>query len=310
MIRFSKLVAALAVLPVLAVASPVLADSPGQLTGGSNTFMVKNLTQSGAYANSISATCNEEVQYSVRLHNAAYGGLTNIVVKANIMSGNMTAVPAEGASQGTTGTATVSLPSNGSIAYVSGSSILHDVNGNVIKTLPDGITTAGVNVGNLPGSTTEFVNFKAKVACPPVEQPVYSCDALHVTSKGNRAYSYTVDATAKNGATITGYTFDFGDSNSVNTTVNNTTHTYAKDGTFTSTATVKFNVGGTQKTAVCSQTVTVSTPTTPTPTPTPTPTTPAAIPNTGAGDVLGIFAGASAAGTAAHAIVSRRKRGL
>ena len=136
MIRFSKLAAALAVVPVLAISGSALADSPGQLTGGSNAFMVKNLTQNGAYANSISAACNEEVQYSVRLHNAAYGGLTNIVVKANIMSGQMTAVPAEGASYGTTGTATVSLPSSGSIAYESGSTVLHDVNGNVIKTMP------------------------------------------------------------------------------------------------------------------------------------------------------------------------------
>ena len=58
------------------------------------------------------------------------------------------------------------------------------------------------------------------------------------------------------------------------------------------------------------------TPTTPTPTPTTTPVTPAkavttpakAVPNTGPGDVIGLFAGASAAGTAAHAVVTRRRR--
>ncbi|MDB5161381.1 MAG: exported protein of unknown function [Candidatus Saccharibacteria bacterium] len=51
-------------------------------------------------------------------------------------------------------------------------------------------------------------------------------------------------------------------------------------------------------------------PPTPTPTPvTPAKTTPKALPNTGAGDVVGIFAGASAAGTAAHmAITARRNR--
>jgi hypothetical protein len=55
----------------------------------------------------------------------------------------------------------------------------------------------------------------------------------------------------------------------------------------------------------------VSCPSKPTPTPTPiTPvTTPKALPNTGAGDVLGIFAGATAAGSAAHmAITARRNR--
>lgn len=56
------------------------------------------------------------------------------------------------------------------------------------------------------------------------------------------------------------------------------------------------------------------TPVTPTPTPTPTPVTPTvvtttkALPNTGAGDVLGLFTGASAAGTAVHYAVSRRRR--
>ena len=55
----------------------------------------------------------------------------------------------------------------------------------------------------------------------------------------------------------------------------------------------------------------VSAPPSPAPTPTPTPTpTPQAttLPNTGAGDVVGIFAGASAAGTAAHAVITRRRR--
>jgi hypothetical protein len=47
MIRFSKLAAALAVLPVMAFASPVLADSPGHLESGNLTFRVRNATQNG-----------------------------------------------------------------------------------------------------------------------------------------------------------------------------------------------------------------------------------------------------------------------
>jgi uncharacterized repeat protein (TIGR01451 family) len=56
--------------------------------------------------------------------------------------------------------------------------------------------------------------------------------------------------------------------------------------------------------------VNTPTPVTPvTPTTTTTTTThPTTLPNTGAGDVLGIFAGASAAGTAAHAVIARRRR--
>jgi hypothetical protein len=111
----------------------------------------------------------------------------------------------------------VNLSSAQTVTYENGSTTLYNENGTVIKTLPDTITTSGVDIGALNGSTTEFVNYKAKVSCP---------------SK-------------------------------------------------------------------------------PTPTPTPiTPvTTPKALPNTGAGDVLGIFAGATAAGSAAHmAITARRNR--
>jgi uncharacterized repeat protein (TIGR01451 family) len=198
--------------------STVFADSPGQLEGGAPVYQVKNLTQGGSYAATISPACGDEIQYSTELHNFNNGGLTSIVVTASLPNGTVTAVPAEGASAGTNGKVTVNLPTNGSLAFENGTTVLYNSSGAVIKTLADTITTSGVNIGDLPGSTTEFVNFKAKVNC-----------------------------------------------------------------------------------AV-----------TPTPTPTPTPakpaaTTPKALPNTGAGDVLGIFAGASTAGTALHMAVSARR---
>ena len=49
--------------------SPVFADSPGQLEGGSFVYEVKNLTQAGALANTISAKACEQLQYRVYLHN-------------------------------------------------------------------------------------------------------------------------------------------------------------------------------------------------------------------------------------------------
>src|ERR1700692_4286036 len=85
MIRFSKLAAALAVLPILAVSGSALAGSPGQLAGGDN-YLVKNLTQGGSYANTISATCNDEVQYSMQLSNTQFGGLNNVILKATLPS--------------------------------------------------------------------------------------------------------------------------------------------------------------------------------------------------------------------------------
>ena len=75
----SKLVALTAV-GIITVAlatfslSPVFADSPGQLGGGSEVYKVKNLTQSGSYANTITANACDEVQYSILLHNTSFGG--------------------------------------------------------------------------------------------------------------------------------------------------------------------------------------------------------------------------------------------
>jgi hypothetical protein len=157
--------AAVLVAPALVFASTAKADSPGQLTGGANVYQVKNVTKNGAYASSASAACNEEVRYSVRLHNAAYGGLTNVNVTSDLAKGSVSAVPAEGASAGTTGSVTVTVAS-GNQVYENGSAKLYDANGTLIKDLPDTITTSGVNVGNIKGSTTEFVNFQAKVNCP------------------------------------------------------------------------------------------------------------------------------------------------
>jgi hypothetical protein len=225
MSRLLKISAAtLLVAPVLAFAVTVKADSPGQLGGGADVYKVKNVTKGGSYGASANVACNEEVQYSVRLHNAAFGTLTNVKVTSSLANGTVAAVPAEGASAGTTGSVSVNVAS-GNLVYENGSTKLYDANGTEIKALPDTITTSGVNVGNINGSTTEFVNFKAKVNCPTTPTP---------------------------------------------------------------------------------------TPTpTPTSTPTPTPSegkAPEALPNTGAGDVLGAFAGASAAGAAAHATVRRFRR--
>ncbi|MEJ0073305.1 MAG: hypothetical protein WDN27_04475 [Candidatus Saccharibacteria bacterium] len=173
----ASIAALVAVIPALAFAMPVFADSPGQLQSGSLTYLVKNVTQSGTYAATAAASCNDVVQFSTELTNTEFSQLNNIVVSATLTGANsnsftsvMTAVPDSGASTGTTGTATVTSGTTGTLAYVNGSTKLYDGNGNLLNTLADGIaTTAGVNAGNLAGSTTEYLNFQAKLTCqtPP-----------------------------------------------------------------------------------------------------------------------------------------------
>lgn len=174
MSKLSKVAAGLAAVPMLAFAAPAIADSPGQLEGGAIVYQVKNATQNGSYGSAATATaCNDELKYSVRLHNTEFGKITSITVKATLpatspSASNMTAsgTNSAGATVSTNGTVTVTMGANQSLAYEAGSTQLFDGNAQLISNLPDGITNNGVNAGDLNGSTTEFVTFKAKVSCP------------------------------------------------------------------------------------------------------------------------------------------------
>ena len=318
MIRFSKLAAAIAVVSVLAIGGKALADSPGQLGSGPFVYRVKNVTTNGSYASTANASACDVVQYTTELNNGGFGGLTNIIVKATLpatsstsVASTVTATPDQGASFGTTGTATVNFSTNQSLSYVSGSTQLVDFNGNLIKNLPDTITTSGVNVGDLLGSTTEFVHLQAKVNCPTPPVVSFACTALDVTKIDRTHYDFTANGSAQN-ATISGFTFTLKDANSkvVDTNTASTSATSAvyhfnqEAGTYTVSAQVNTDHGNISSSACVKQITVASVPTTPT---TPTVKT---LPNTGAGDVLGIFTGASSLGAVGHYVVSRRKRSL
>lgn len=173
MSKVSKIVAGLAVVPVLAISGTAIAGSPGQLAGGDN-YQVKNLTQKGSYANTITATCNDEIEYSMELSNVQFGSLKNVTLKATLPSdggvSTATATTDLGGNSGTSDSVTVNLGAKQTQALESGTTVLYDHSGNAIKTLPDTITS-GVNIGTLEGSATEFVNFKTKVSCPTTPKP-------------------------------------------------------------------------------------------------------------------------------------------
>lgn len=320
MSKFSKLAAVIAAVPVLAFAAPVFADSPGQLQSGDDTYVVRNLTKISPYAPTATAGACEELEYSLQLRNTEFGLLKNIVVRATLPSASaktnvstVTATPDSGAAAGTDGSVTVTLDSARTISYEAGKTKLVDGNGNLVKMLPDGITTAaGINVGDLQGSTTEFVDFFAKVNCDTPQTPAYSCDLLHlVVDNDNR--KVTVDkfqTSQSNGAAFKQVTLDWGDKTAaaVTSTAVGQSHQFAADGTYKITATASFTVNGDTKTATsesCSQSVTFSsTPNTP---PTTPPTTPPQLPNTGAGNVVGIVAAAMAAGTIGYRLFVSRK---
>ena len=175
--KLALFVAAIAAIPALLGAS-VFADSPGQLSNGTNNYKVRNVTKNGEYSQSIAATCGETVKYSITLSNSDFGLLKDLTVKANIASGAISASATNASNETTSvsGNAKVNLD-KGTLAYIPGSTVRITSDGKTSTPQADGITAGGVNVGNLNGSTAIFVQFQAKVECrttpptPPVTPP-------------------------------------------------------------------------------------------------------------------------------------------
>lgn len=312
----TKLAAALAFVPIVAVSGSAFAGSPGQLGGGDN-YLVKNLTQNGSYSNNITAACNDEVEYSMQLTNTQFGALDNVTLKATLPStgglSTATATTDLGGASGTSDTATVTLASGLTQTLENDTTVLYDGHGNPIRTLPNTITS-GVNLGTIVGSSTEFVNFKAKVSCPQPKQPVYTCNNLDVTAGDNRTVKISAfSTTAQNGAVFNNAVVTWGDNSSALTSANpvGQTHQYGADGTYVVSATAHFTVDGQDVTAggiQCQKQVTFTSTTPPTVTPPATPpAAPTALVNTGPGSVAAIFAAATAAGTFLYRRVLARR---
>lgn len=145
--------------------------------------------------------------------------------------------------------------------------------------------------------------------CKPPTTPAYSCDLLHVTP-GDRAV--TVDAfktSATGGAAFKDVVINWGDQSQALTTNNavGQSHQYANYGTYNISAKAHFTVNSSGDVSAtsqsCAQSVTFTAPGTPN---TP-PVTPPVLPNTGAGDVIGVFAGAVVAGTIGYRLFLGRK---
>jgi hypothetical protein len=302
------------VLATLAMTPNVSADSAGQIDGG-QIYQIANLTQNSKYMNPAYASACDEVEYSIQLHNPNYASVNDINVSATLPASasttntsDLTITYTGGSASVTTASATLDLTSAQTVTYESGTTVLYAGNGSKIATLPDGITGSGVNVGSLDGSTTEYLNFKAKVNCPvtPPVTPSYACTLLGLTAEDNRTVKISNFTTAQTNATFSNATITWGDNTEVTSASPiGQTHQYAADGKYTVTATANFNVSGQTKSATsesCTQVVTFSSNTPPTVTPpaTPTPVAPTALVNTGPGSVIGLFAATSIGGMALY----------
>lgn len=129
--------------------------------------------------------------------------------------------------------------------------------------------TAGTfnNVGSMTATSLPDKNDNATVTerCTP-PTPTYACTSLTQVANSRTTYGFTANATAQNGATITGYQFNYGDNKSetVASTAGtiSTSHTYAAPGTYAATVSVLVSVNGAAPTPVtapaCAVSVTVA----------------------------------------------------
>ncbi len=95
-----------------------------------------------------------------------------------------------------------------------------------------------------------------------VPTPSYACNALNAVVVDRTTRKFTTTATAKNGATVSSYMYEFGDgkTKTVNSssTTNTVSYTYAKEGTYNVSAKVSFKVGYVVKSKTCTTKVTIS----------------------------------------------------
>lgn len=151
------------------------------------------------------------------------------------------------------------------------------------------------------GTVSDGAEAVTNKVCENVQTPTYVCELLKIEKTTGRTIKISDFKTSQtNGATFKNVVINWGD-NTTPLTTNNAvgqTHTYAADGTYNIVATATFTVNGQDKTATsksCEASVTFGTPTTP-----PTTTPPTTLPNTGASDIIGIFAAVTVAGAVAH----------
>ena len=101
---------------------------------------------------------------------------------------------------------------------------------------------------SVDGTTKTVTNDNCVVKITVAPEPTYSCDELKFAKIDRTNYDFTAKASAANGATISKYHFDFGDSKSTDVTTNSNTaaakHNYEKAGEYTIRTTVSVVVDG------------------------------------------------------------------
>ncbi len=262
---------------------------------------------------SITAKPGETVQYEIAYKNTGNSVQTDVVARDQLPAG-MTYVAGSALLKNTnfpnaTQISDAIVGSNGVIigTYNPGSAgyVLFEAKTPALSKLECG-TNKFRNIAYIQPSGMNYYYNTADVTvnkeCTTTEKPVYSCDLLKVTKGDNRTVTASLDGyTAKNGATLKLVTFNFGDGKVVTTDKLSATHTYAADGTYGISTKLTFSIVDENDVSGitsegCAATVTFT-----------TPETPPELPNTGAGDVIGIFGAVAIVSTIGYRLFLGRK---
>ncbi len=159
--------------PIVAATS-VSALGRGQFPEGNFYYSPQN----GVAVDPASATCGDTVTLKVRAHNAGPGIVENTTVSVALPNQTTTSHVSKATISSpyadptaVSDTMTINLSKAGKLSYINGSAELLDASNKKLQSLPDTLTTSGVNIGTVNVSMQEirFVQFKVKVDCPTPE---------------------------------------------------------------------------------------------------------------------------------------------
>lgn len=174
MISTLKMAIAGLALPILLVAGPALATTAGHIEN-TDFFYGKNVTQNSALGDPVSGAAGDTLLLKVRLHNPGPGIVSAVNVKVALPTASATAQNASVTTfstsadpQSTTDSLRINLSTAQTLTYVNGSTQLLNASGAVVSTLPDTITSSGVNLDYVGVSINEikYVQFQVKVGAP------------------------------------------------------------------------------------------------------------------------------------------------
>jgi uncharacterized repeat protein (TIGR01451 family) len=265
-----------------------------------------------SWGKSINASPKEVVAYQLRFSNVGNTQLDGAILRDQLPKGfNIvpgTTVAKYGTDAGVEPVGNDAIVSNGGIdigsyAPESGAVVMFKATAPNEDELNCGVNTL-VNIAEarVDGQfTTDSANVVIDKTCENAS-PSYSCDLLELNVIDTKKVKFSVTTSQADGAEFKDVTFTFGDNTATAVTSEKTAeHQYDQDGTYVITAVPSFMVDGklvTAESQACIKQITFKNdePVVPS-----TPDTPATmLPNTGAGELLGLFMGVSVAGALAY----------